>query len=123
MASRADRSFASRVYALCRRIPRGKVSTYGAIAKAIGKPGAARAVGNALNANPHSYETRDARKALPPASARGSRGLVPCHRVVQSDGRLGGFAHGATRKAALLKAEGVRIRNGRVDAKRVLAKL
>jgi O-6-methylguanine DNA methyltransferase len=87
--------FERAVYAACSRIPRGRVATYAGIARAIGKPGAARAVGNALNRNR-------------------SPG-VPCHRVVRSDGRVGGFAWGAERKARMLRAEGIRIRNGTVD--------
>ncbi|PIT85684.1 cysteine methyltransferase [Candidatus Micrarchaeota archaeon CG10_big_fil_rev_8_21_14_0_10_59_7] len=77
-------------------IPRGRVSTYSAIAKAIGKPKAARAVGNALNRN-HSSR-------------------VPCHRVVRSDGRAGGFARGTREKIRMLRREGVRVVNGKVDA-------
>lgn len=75
------------------KIPRGRVTTYSALARALGRPGAARAVGNALNKNPHL-------------------GAVPCHRVVRSDGRVGGYARGAKKKAALLRAEGVIMRGG-----------
>ncbi len=96
--------FADKVYAACSRIRRGKVSTYASIARAIGKPGASRAVGNALNRNRSSS--------------------VPCHRVVRSDGSVGGFAHGTARKAAMLRAEGVRIEGGRIrDFKKTLARL
>ncbi len=70
------------------------MSTYAEIAKAIGKPRAVRAVGNALNANPFKH--------------------VPCHRVVRSDGCLGGFAHGAKAKEKKLKKAGVLIRKGKV---------
>lgn len=77
-------------------MPEGKVTTYGALAAAIGRPGAARAVGNALHANPDPV-------------------TVPCHRVVRSDGALGGYAWGGRRKAALLAAEGVAIERGKVD--------
>lgn len=66
--------FERTVYAATRAIPFGKVATYGQIAKAIGKPGAARAVGRALGRNPISI-------------------VIPCHRVVASDG-LGGFTGG-----------------------------
>ncbi len=87
-------TFDERCYALLRRVPRGKVTTYSELAHALGSRGY-RAVGNAMNRNPYA-----------PA--------VPCHRVVKSNGCLGGFAHGAAAKARLLKGEGVEIRNGRV---------
>lgn len=72
----------------CARIPRGQARTYSQLARAIGKPKAARAVGNALAENP-----------LAP--------LIPCHRVVRSDGTLGGYSAkgGARKKAALLCSE------------------
>ena len=91
-------TFNQKVWALCARIPVGRVTTYGQIAKAIGSPGAARAVGNALNKNPYA-----------PA--------VPCHRVVGSNGSLTGFAGGLAKKEQLLQEEGVGMRNGRADLK------
>jgi len=89
--------FQKRVYDATRRIPRGKVSTYGLIAKAIGC-GSPRAVGQALRRNPFA-----------PA--------VPCHRVIRGDLTIGGFG-GQTRgtrirkKIAMLADEGVRFVNG-----------
>ena len=77
------------------RIPKGKVSTYKRIAKKIGRPRACRAVGNALHKNP-----------LAP--------VVPCHRVVRSDGRFGGKKRGAESRRNLLEKEGIPIRDGRV---------
>src|SRR5215212_2671061 len=88
-------SFNQKVWALTARIPRGEVTTYGQIAAALGAPGAARAVGNALNKNPYA-----------PA--------VPCHRVVGSTGALTGFAGGLEKKRKLLAKEGVELKNGRV---------
>ncbi len=88
--------FSEKVYASMRRIPRGKVSTYKALAKAAGHPKAARAVGNACNANPDAPRT-------------------PCHRVIASDGSLGGYAHGLKKKVALLEVEGVEIARGKID--------
>ncbi len=84
-------------------MPAGKVTTYGAIAKKLGKPWASRAVGASLRANPHPI-------------------VVPCHRVVMSDGRLGGYggARGTPQKAKLLRGEGVRVRKGRVDLSKFL---
>lgn len=77
------------VYELCSKIPCGKVTTYGEIAKALGGGAQmARAVGNALNKNPYAP-------------------MVPCHRVVRSDGTIGGFASGCARKKEMLIAEGI----------------
>jgi len=87
--------FKNKVYQAARKIPQGKVTTYSEIARAIGKPKAARAVGNAMHENPFAPQ-------------------VPCHRVVKSNGQVGGFASGAKRKIELLKKEGVSIENGKV---------
>lgn len=76
-------------------VPRGRVTTYAALAQAIGRPRSVRAVGNALHKNPDAPQ-------------------VPCHRVVRSDGSLGGYAGGAGRKARLLTAEGIMVRGGRI---------
>ena len=81
--------FTERVYAVVARIPRGTTLTYREVARRAGRPRAYRAVGNALHAN------RDFAR-------------VPCHRVVRSDGSLGGYALGVRKKAALLKKEGAR---------------
>jgi methylated-DNA-[protein]-cysteine S-methyltransferase len=69
-------------------IPRGRVSTYGLIARRLGKAKGARAVGTALANNPFPI-------------------IVPCHRAVRSDGALGGFQGGVKMKHALLEMEGV----------------
>ena len=87
--------FQNQVYRSCGKIPKGKVSTYGEIARMIGKSKSARAVGNALNKNPYSPK-------------------IPCHRVVRSDGAVGGFAFGDKKKVDLLKKEGVKIEKGKV---------
>ena len=81
-------AFHQAVLRAARRIPRGQVRTYGQIATQLGKPGAARAVGNALAANPFPL-------------------AIPCHRVVRAGGRLGGFGGGHALKRALLAREGV----------------
>ena len=86
--------FQDKVYEICRRIQKGKVTTYKAIAEAIGTK-AYRAVGTALNKNPYAPR-------------------VPCHRVINSDGSLGGFATGIKEKIKLLKKEGVKINNKRI---------
>jgi methylated-DNA-[protein]-cysteine S-methyltransferase len=70
------------------KIPRGWVSTYGRIARSLGMPNAARAVGTALARNPFPI-------------------ILPCHRTIRSDGDLGGFGGGLKMKRALLELEGV----------------
>ncbi len=81
--------FRRRVMGAVHAIPRGSVSTYRRIAAHLGKPGASRAVGTALATNPFPI-------------------LVPCHRVIRSDGTLGGYGGGLPMKRALLESEGVR---------------
>ncbi len=76
------------VYARLLRIPYGSVVSYAAVARDIGKPDQARSVGQAVGANPIPI-------------------VVPCHRVVASDGSLTGFGGGLSVKAALLKLEGI----------------
>ncbi|NMM99465.1 cysteine methyltransferase [Bifidobacterium sp. DSM 109958] len=90
-SSGSQGSFGERVYAVVRRIPRGKVATYGQVAALAGAPRCARFVGYALHANPEP-------------------GVIPCHRVVFRDGSLApGFAFGGPdRQRALLEGEGVR---------------
>ncbi len=80
---------AARVYKIVRKIPKGKVLTYKKIAKLAGSSRAWRAVGNVLNQSA-SWRTK-----------------TPCHRVIRSDGRIGGYKYGAKRKIALLKKEGI----------------
>lgn len=93
--------FAQKVFAYVSKIPRGKVTTYGQVAKAIHCTRAARAVGNALNGNT-DFEH------------------VPCHRVVRSDGRVGGYVKGKTNKIDMLTKEGVEIQKGTVDLSKYL---
>lgn len=96
-------SFDARVYEFCSRIPKGRVSTYGEIAKAIGKPGASRAVGQALKRNPYAPR-------------------VPCHRVIRSDGNLGGFSGSDAgmikKKMRLLRKEGIMAEKNRIEIKK-----
>ncbi len=88
--------FCQAVYRAASLVPAGRVTSYGAIARFLGKPGSARAVGNALHINPFAPK-------------------VPCHRVVKSDGSIGGFADGAKKKIAILRREGVICLNGHVQ--------
>ena len=83
--------FRARVWREIRRIPRGATRTYGAIAKAVRRPGAPRAVGQACGANPVPL-------------------IVPCHRVVRTDGSIGGFSGDPRWKRYLLVLEGVELR-------------
>ena len=87
--------FANSIWQALKKVPRGQVVSYGDLAKAVGKPKAARAVGNALHINPYAPQ-------------------VPCHRVVKNDGSLGGFAHGLDKKIALLRREGVKVKDGKI---------
>jgi methylated-DNA-[protein]-cysteine S-methyltransferase len=84
--------FHRRVYEVARGIPPGETLTYGEIAARLGEPGAARAVGQALGRNPFTI-------------------VVPCHRVLAADGKLGGFSAngGVGTKLRLLDIEGARI--------------
>ena len=86
---------AQKVYELLSKIPEGKVTTYKAIAEKIGTKGY-RAIGQIVGANP------DAPK-------------VPCHRVVRTDGGLGGYAFGLDKKIAILAKEGVKVIDGKVS--------
>ncbi len=85
--------FKDRVYYIVSQIPRGQVMTYQEVAQKIGQPRAYRAVGNALNKNPA------------PFSLKKKLGRIPCHRVIRSDGRIGGFGRGSQLKERLLKKE------------------
>ena len=82
--------FQLKVWAFLRKIPCGSVKTYSQVAKAIGKPHAVRAVANAIGKNPYAPK-------------------IPCHRVIRSDGSLGGYSGkgGIKTKRLLLKKEGI----------------
>lgn len=98
--------FFESVYAVVKQIPKGKVLTYGDVARAVGAPRCARQVGWALHSNPEF-------------------GVIPCHRVVFSDGRItDGFAFGGKEvQKALLEAEGVQFDNDIIDLKKYRASL
>jgi len=82
-----DNNFRNKIFEIVRKIPKGEVLTYKQVASEAGLPRTWRAVGNILNKN-HNPE-------------------IPCHRVVRSDGRAGGYNRGIGRKITLLKKEGV----------------
>ncbi len=91
-------TFREKVYEITKHIPRGKVATYGQIAKLAGKPKAARAIGLFMRTNPHAP-------------------IVPCHRVVASDGKLTGYSGegGVKKKREMLISEGVQFKGDKVD--------
>lgn len=97
--------FENKVLNIVKKVPRGRVTTYNEIARILGKPKAARAVGNALNKNPYA-----------PTSAKATAGKpqVPCHRVVKVNGEIGGYAKGVDAKIKLLKQEGIETKKGKV---------
>ena len=83
------------VYGLVSSIPAGKVATYRQLATSLGNSQAARGIGKILNKNPRPI-------------------VVPCHRVVCSDGHVGGYMYGKERKISLLINEGIPIVNGQI---------
>ena len=85
-------AFQLKVWAYLKKIPRGTVVTYSAVAKGVGKPLAVRAVANAIGKNPYAPK-------------------IPCHRVIRSDGSLGGYSGkgGLKTKKFLLKKEGIKL--------------
>lgn len=82
--------FQLKVWQALLKIPLGQLSTYGSIAKSIENPNASRAVGTAIGSNPIAF-------------------LIPCHRVIQSSGLIGGYMWGNTRKTAIIAWEGAKI--------------
>jgi methylated-DNA-[protein]-cysteine S-methyltransferase len=88
-------SFSEKCYSLLRKVPAGKVTTYKILAEAIGTK-AYRAVGTAMNKNPYAPK-------------------VPCHRVVNNNGKVGGYALGIRKKIEMLRKEGIPIKNNRVE--------
>jgi len=93
--------FSDKVYDTVSRIPAGKVMSYSSVAFAAGFPGAARAVGTAMSRNPN------------PGT---SKGKIPCHRVVSSDGSLGGFTspEGPEKKQSMLEKEGIEFNKNKI---------
>lgn len=85
---------AARTYALLKTVPRGRVTTYKALAEALHTRGY-RAIGQFMKNNPYAPD-------------------VPCHRVVASDGTIGGFNKGITKKIRMLRSEGIRISGNRI---------
>ena len=76
-------------------MPKGKITTYGELAKAVGLKNGQRAVGKIMNKNPYPV-------------------IIPCHRVIKSDGKIGGYAYGEEIKSNMLSKEGIKIENGKI---------
>jgi len=87
--------FKNKVYKIVKRIPRGEILTYKEVARLAGKPRAYRAVGNVLNKNRNPK--------------------IPCHRVIKSNGRVGGYNQGMKKKIYLLKKEGIIIKKSKIQ--------
>lgn len=84
-----------KIYKKLLEVPKGKITTYGELAKAVGLKNGQRAVGKIMNKNPYPV-------------------IIPCHRVVKSDGKIGGYAYGAEIKSDMLTREGILIKNGKI---------
>jgi len=102
--------FQKKVYQICKKIPRGRITTYKIVAEKM-KTKAYRAVGTALNKNPHGILKCE------------GKNMVPCHRIINSNGFVGGFANGIKNKIKLLKKEGIKINNNKIiDLDKILTK-
>jgi O-6-methylguanine DNA methyltransferase len=88
------KNFKTNIYEVVKKIPKGRAITYKKVAKLAGFPRAWRAVGNVLNKNKNPK--------------------IPCHRVIRSDGKIGGYNRGVKKKIALLTKEGIKIENKKV---------
>lgn len=86
-----------RVYKKLLKVPKGKVTTYSELAKAVGLKNGQRAIGQIMNKNPYPV-------------------IIPCHRVVKSDGKIGGYFYGQNVKTKMLSEEGIQIENGKVQS-------
>ena len=84
-----------KVYKKLLEVPQGMVTTYGELARAVGLKNGQRAIGRIMNKNPYPV-------------------IVPCHRVIKSNGDIGGYAWGEKIKTNMLSKEGVKIKNGKI---------
>ena len=84
-----------KVYQKLLKVPKGKVTTYSELAKAVGLKNGQRAIGRIMNKNPFPV-------------------IVPCHRVILSSGKIGGYAWGEKIKTNMLSKEGVKIKKGKI---------
>ena len=93
--------FQKKIYQICKKIPRGRITTYKIVAEKM-KTKAYRAIGTALNKNPYGILKCE------------GKNMVPCHRIINSNGFVGGFANGIKNKIKLLKKEGIKISNNKI---------
>ncbi len=84
-----------KIYKKLLEVPKGQITTYGELAKAVGLKNGQRVVGKIMNKNPYPV-------------------IIPCHRVVMSTGKIGGYAFGEHIKIKLLNDEGIKIKNGKI---------
>ena len=84
-----------KVYKKLLEVPKGQITTYGELAKAVGLKNGQRIIGKIMNKNPYPV-------------------IIPCHRVVMSTGKIGGYAYGEQIKINLLNDEGIQIKNGKI---------
>ena len=84
-----------KVYKKLLEVPKGKVTTYGDLAKAIGLKNGQRVIGKIMNKNPYPV-------------------IIPCHRVIKSNGKIGGYAWGEKVKEKMLSNEGIKIKKGKI---------
>jgi len=84
-----------KVYKRLLEVPHGMVTTYGELARAVGLKNGQRVIGRIMNKNPYPV-------------------IVPCHRVIKSNGKIGGYAWGEKIKTNMLSKEGVKIKNGKI---------
>ena len=85
----------TKVYRKLLQVPKGKVTTYGELAKAVGLKNGQRIIGMIMKKNPYPV-------------------IVPCHRVVKSDGKIGGYAYGERVKSRMLANEGIKIKDRKI---------
>ena len=83
------------IYKKLLEVPEGKITTYGELAKAVGIKNGQRAVGKIMNKNPYPV-------------------IIPCHRVVKADGKVGGYAYGQRVKINMLTKEGIKIKDDKI---------
>lgn len=88
-------SISIKVYRKLLQVPKGKVTTYSDLAKAVGLKNGQRFVGTIMKKNPYPV-------------------IIPCHRVVKSDGKIGGYSYGEKVKLKMLKKEGIKIKDGKI---------
>ena len=88
-------TLSTRVYKKLLHVPKGKITTYGELSKAVGLKNGQRAIGMIMKKNPFPV-------------------IVPCHRVVKSDGKIGGYVYGERVKSKMLEKEGIKIKDGKI---------